>query len=151
MPACSYLFNWSQSADHLARFKRDPLSWFMSGGALVVGAMNTVAITGLRSQIINEANKLRDLQSQVAVHGTTLITIRDDAISLGRELKETQNLIKDQNKMINKLELNDAALNESIAYLANEQQKINIRHENSLLYQSFIEISASTTKCIKMH
>ncbi len=140
MPACSHLFHWPQSTDHSARLKRDPFGWLMGGAALVVGTINTVAITELRSQILSEANKLRDLQSQVKSHGTALISIRDGAISLGRELKETQNLMTDQSKAIFRLESNDAALNESIAYLAREQQKLHLRQENSLLYQSLIEI-----------
>jgi hypothetical protein len=140
MPTCRHLFNWSQSSDQPTRSKRDPFGWIMGGGALIVGAINTVAISELRSQIVSESNNLRHLHAKVTLYGTTLITVRDGTISLGRELKETQKLITDQSKAIIRLENNDAALNESIVYLAREQQRLHLRLENSLLYQSLIEM-----------
>ena len=74
------------------------------------------------------------------LNSATLISVRDGAISLGKELKATQNMLTVQNKAITQLETDNALLNESIAYLAREQQKLQLRQENSLLYQSFIEI-----------
>ena len=55
-------------------------------------------------------------------------------------MKATQTLLADQNKAITQLQNNDATLNESIAYLAREQQQLHIRQQNSLLYQSLIEM-----------
>jgi hypothetical protein len=140
MPVCSYLFNSSDSIDHHTRVKRDPFGWILGGGALIVGTINSIAITELRSQIVSDANKLRDLQSEVKAYGANLITIRDGTIALGRELKDTQTLLTEQSKAIIALENNDAALNQSIAYLAREQQKIRNRLESSLLYQSLMEM-----------
>jgi hypothetical protein len=140
MAPCSNLFHLPQSTDHQNRFKRDPLGWILGGSALVIGTVNSIAIGELRSQITDYANKLQDLQSKVELNGATLITVRDGVISIGKELKATQNLLTDQSKAIAQLEHNDAALNESIAYLAREQQQLHLRQENSLLYQSLIEM-----------
>ena len=133
MAPCGHLFHSSKLDGHRTRLKRYPFGWIMGGGALVVGAINTVAITDLRGQIQDYAERLRGLQSKVETSSATLISVRDGTILIAKELKATQESLTDHGKAIVQLENNDNVLNESIAFLANSPREfspLSISHRN---------------------
>ena len=58
IPSCYNLFHLPKSSNNNTRIKRDPFGWIMSGSALVIGTVNSVAISDIRSQIKDYANQM---------------------------------------------------------------------------------------------